>query len=151
MSAMAIPPGMEMSPHATAITTPAQNLQTTPPVRPSFGRAQAEVLTTEPSLTPRPQLPATKHPSTPPQMVAHLFLVLMGVSVRLDQIKREGIRGLTGEVVRAARAAGKPYKLVCRAQRTAMGVAASVGPEQLALSDPLAWVAGTSSVVYFET
>ena len=32
-----------------------------------------------------------------------------------------------------------------------MGVAASVGPEQLALSDPLTWVAGTSSVVYFET
>ena len=83
--------------------------------------------------------------------VAALVIVLMGVPVRLDQIKREGIRGLTGEVVRAARAAGKPYKLVCRAQRTAKGVAASVGPEQLALRDPLAWVAGTSSVVYFET
>jgi homoserine dehydrogenase len=83
--------------------------------------------------------------------VAALVTVLMGVPIRLDQIKRDGIRKLTGEVVRAARAAGKPYKLVCRAQRASQGVAASVGPEQLPFSDPLAWVAGTSSVVYFET
>src|SRR5437867_4110774 len=83
--------------------------------------------------------------------VAALVTVLMGVPIRLDQIKREGIGGLTAEVVRAARAAGKPYKLVCRAQRTAEGVTASVAPEQLPLSDPLSWVAGTSSVVYFET
>jgi homoserine dehydrogenase len=83
--------------------------------------------------------------------VAALVTVLMGVPIRLGQIKREGIGGLSGEVVRTARAAGKPYKLVCRAQRTKEGVAASVRPEQLTLSDPLAWVAGTSSVVYFET
>jgi homoserine dehydrogenase len=83
--------------------------------------------------------------------VAALVTVLMGVPIRLEQIKREGISKLTGDVVRAARAAGKPYKLVCRAQRTGEGVAASVAPEQLPLSDPLAWVAGTSSVVYFET
>ena len=83
--------------------------------------------------------------------VAALVTVLMGVPIRLDQIKREGIGGLTGEAVRAAREAGKPYKLVCRAQRTGESVAASVAPEQLPLNDPLAWVAGTSSVVYFET
>jgi homoserine dehydrogenase len=28
---------------------------------------------------------------------------------------------------------------------------ARVAPERLPLSDPLAWVAGTSSIVYFET
>jgi homoserine dehydrogenase len=83
--------------------------------------------------------------------VAALVMVLMGVPIRLDQIKREGIGRLTGEAVRAARAAGKSYKLVCRAERIKDRVAASVGPEQLPLSDPLAWVAGTSSVVYFET
>ena len=83
--------------------------------------------------------------------VAALVTVLMGVPIRLDEIKREGIGGLSGEVVRAARAAGKPYKLLCRAQRTNQGVVASVRPEQLLLADPLAWVAGTSSVVYFET
>lgn len=83
--------------------------------------------------------------------VAALVTVLMGVPIRLDQIKREGIGRLTGNVVRTARAAGNPYKLVCRAQRAGEGVAANVAPEQLQLADPLAWVAGTSSVVYFET
>ena len=83
--------------------------------------------------------------------VAALIRVLMGVPVRLDEIQREGIGRLSGEAVRAARSGGQPYKLVCRAQRTDRGVTASVRPEQVPLSDPLAWVAGTSSIVYFET
>jgi homoserine dehydrogenase len=83
--------------------------------------------------------------------VAALVRVLMKVPMRLDDIHREGIGKLTGEVVRAARLEGKPFKLVCRARRTDRGVTASVGPEQIPLSDPLAWVAGTSSIVYFET
>ena len=83
--------------------------------------------------------------------VAALIRVLMGVPIRLEDIEREGIGKLTGEAVRAARVAGRPYKLVCRAQRCGPGVTASVRPEQVPLSDPLAWVAGTSSIVYFET
>ena len=83
--------------------------------------------------------------------VAALIRVLMGVPIRLDEIQREGIGKLSGEAVRAARAEGRPYKLVCRARRTGQGVTASVAPEQVPLSDPLAWVAGTSSIVYFET
>jgi homoserine dehydrogenase len=83
--------------------------------------------------------------------VAALVIVLMGEKIRLSDVQRHGIRQLTGEQVREARAAGTPYKLVCRAQRTLTGVAARVGPERLPLSDPLAGVAGTSSIVYFET
>jgi homoserine dehydrogenase len=83
--------------------------------------------------------------------VAALIRVLMGVPIRLEEIQREGIGKLSGEDVRAARADGRPYKLVCRAQRTDQGATASVRPEQVPLSDPLAWVAGTSSIVYFET
>ena len=83
--------------------------------------------------------------------VAALVRVLMGVPVRLDEIEREGVGKLSGETVRAARAAGKPYKLVCRARRDGPLVRASVRPEQVALSDPLAWVTGTSSIVCFET
>jgi homoserine dehydrogenase len=77
--------------------------------------------------------------------------VLMGEKIALDTIQREGIRGLSGEAVRAARESGHPYKLVCRAQRHGNGIRASVRPEQVPLSDPLAWVAGTSNIVYFET
>ena len=83
--------------------------------------------------------------------VAALVTVLMGKSIALGEIERSGIRGMTGEQVRAARAEGRPYKLVCRARRDGDGVRASVRTEQVPLSDPMAWVAGTSSIVYFET
>jgi homoserine dehydrogenase len=83
--------------------------------------------------------------------VTALVVVLMGEKLRPADVQREGIGKLTGEEVRAARAAGTPYKLVCSARRTGSGIVARVGPERLPLSDPLAWVAGTSSIVYFET
>ena len=83
--------------------------------------------------------------------VAALVTVLMGVRISLNEIDRTGIGGLSGEAVRAARAEGKPYKLVCRAHREGSSVKASVRPEQVPLGDPMAWVAGTSSIVYFET
>jgi len=75
----------------------------------------------------------------------------MDVPVELNRIERQGIRELSGETVRAARAAGRPYKLVCRATRDGKTLVASVRPEQVPLSDALAQVSGTSSVVYFET
>ncbi len=82
---------------------------------------------------------------------AALITVLMDVPVRLEEIKREGIRGMSGEAVRAARKEGRPYKLVCRAKKTDSGVTASVRPEQIPLTDPMAQIAGTSSYIYFET
>ena len=83
--------------------------------------------------------------------VAALVRVLMGIPIQLDSIRREGIGKLSSEVVRQARAATRPYKLVCRARREGSQVAASVMPEQVPLSDPLAGVQGTSSIVCFET
>jgi homoserine dehydrogenase len=83
--------------------------------------------------------------------VAVLVNVIMGVRLPPQKVKREGIRGLTAEAVRSARCAGTPYKLMCRAQRTESGVSASVRPEQIPLTDAMALVGGTSSVVQFET
>lgn len=83
--------------------------------------------------------------------VAALVIVIMGEKLKLCDVQRKGITHLTGEQVCAARAADTPYKLVCRARRTSHGIEAKVAPECLPLSDPLAWVAGTSSIVYFET
>ena len=83
--------------------------------------------------------------------VAALVIVLMGEKIPLANVQREGIARLTGEQVRAARAEGTPYKLVCSARRTSSGVTARVAPERVPQTDPLAWVAGTSSIVYFET
>ncbi|MGD0791130.1 MAG: homoserine dehydrogenase [Terriglobales bacterium] len=83
--------------------------------------------------------------------VAALVNVIMGVRLPPQKVEREGIRRLTGEVVRSARNAGAPYKLLCRAQRNESGVSASVRPEQIPLTDPMALVGGTSSIIQFET
>jgi len=83
--------------------------------------------------------------------VSALATVLMGIPLKPQDIEREGIRGLTGEAVRAARNAGNPYKLVCRAEREGNRVRAAIRPEQVPVTDPLASVSGTSSLVHFET
>lgn len=82
---------------------------------------------------------------------AALINVLMGVPIRVEQIQREGIRDLTPNAVRNARRDGWPFKLVCRARRTANGVEASVGPEKILSTQPMARISGTSSYIYFET
>lgn len=82
--------------------------------------------------------------------VAALTIVLMGVPVRLDQIRRTGIRELSEEKIRSVRAAGMRYKLVCRAERRGDSADCSVQPELLLISDPLANLEGTSSAIRFD-
>jgi homoserine dehydrogenase len=82
---------------------------------------------------------------------AALITVLMDIPIRLEEIKRGGIRSLSAEAVRSAKKEARPYKLVCRAQKTEKGIAATVRPEQVPLTDPMAQIAGTSSYIYFET
>jgi homoserine dehydrogenase len=83
--------------------------------------------------------------------VAALVIVLMNAPIKLDEIERVGIRTVSPEQVCAARARGMRYKLICRAERTADGVRASVRPEQLPMSDPLALLEGTTSALRFDT
>jgi homoserine dehydrogenase len=83
--------------------------------------------------------------------VAALVNVIMDVPLLPHNVERESIRRLTAEGVRAARSEGRPYKLVCRAQREGQDVQAHVRPEQLPLTDPMALVSGTSSIIRFET
>ncbi len=87
----------------------------------------------------------------PAVKVAALVIVLMDIPIKLDEIERVGIRSVSTEQVRAARAAGMRYKLICRAERTSAGVRASVRPEQLPPSDPLALLEGTTSALRFDT
>jgi homoserine dehydrogenase len=83
--------------------------------------------------------------------VAALVNVVMDFPLAPTDVERQGVRELSTKNVQRARAEGRPYKLVCRAQRTADGVRASVGPEQLPLSDPMALAEGTSSIIHFST
>jgi homoserine dehydrogenase len=82
---------------------------------------------------------------------AALITVLMDAPIKLEEIEREGIRNLSSESVRTAKKEGRPYKLVCRAIKNEKGIAATVRPEQVPLTDPMAQIAGTSSYIYFET
>jgi homoserine dehydrogenase len=84
--------------------------------------------------------------------VAALVIVLMDVPIKLDEIERIGIRAVSPDQVRAARASGMRYKLICRAERAGTaGVRASVRPEPLPMSDPLALLEGTTSAIRFDT
>jgi homoserine dehydrogenase len=82
---------------------------------------------------------------------AALITVLMDTPIRLDQIEREGIRELTPQAARNAKRDGWPFKLVCRARRTESGIEASVKPEKILSTQPMAKISGTSSYIYFET
>jgi homoserine dehydrogenase len=84
--------------------------------------------------------------------VCALAKVLMKFPLRPSDVARQGIRNLSTERLQAARAEGKPYKLVARAKLAENGSSlnASVKPEQVVFSDPLANVRGTSLAVHFE-
>jgi len=82
---------------------------------------------------------------------AALINVLMDFPISLDQIQRDGIRGLTPQAVRTARRDGWAFKLVCRARRVGNEVQASVQPEKVQSTQPMAKIAGTSSYLYLET
>lgn len=83
--------------------------------------------------------------------VCALANVLLNIPLKPDDVNREGIRELSPGKVQAARAEGKPFKLVARGRLTENGkLAATVRPEQIALSDPLGSVRGTSLAVHFE-
>jgi homoserine dehydrogenase len=83
--------------------------------------------------------------------VCALANVLMNVPLKPAEVNREGIRELTHRKVQAARAEGKPFKLMARAKLTGDGkVAATVRPEQILASDPLGNVRGTSLAIHFE-
>ena len=83
--------------------------------------------------------------------VCALANVLLNLSLKPGDVSREGIRGLNPGKVQAARGDGKPFKLVARGRLGENGsFAATVRPEQIALSDPLANVRGTSLAVHFE-
>jgi homoserine dehydrogenase len=83
--------------------------------------------------------------------VCALATVLMKTPLKPDDVRREGIRDLDARTIRMARADGRPFKLVSRARLEPDGsVSASVRPEQLSVTDPLASVRGTSLAAHFE-
>lgn len=83
--------------------------------------------------------------------VAALSTALMGVPLLPQQVARQGIRGITPQMLAQARSEGKRWKLVCRCRRDGTGVQAQVQPELVSPDSPLYSINGTSSYVQFET
>jgi len=83
--------------------------------------------------------------------VCALSTVIMGIPLKPDQIEREGIRSITPQMLREAKAAGERWKLVCNAHREIDKVTASVKLQRVGPNSPLFSINGTSSFVQFET
>lgn len=84
--------------------------------------------------------------------IVGLTTVLMGGNLKLEDVRRQGIRGIGTEQLRAANASSEVWRLVSRARYEPDGaITASVAPERLQVSDPLATVRGTSLLISFET
>ena len=83
--------------------------------------------------------------------VCALSRVILKASLLPREVLRESIRGLTAAAAQSARAEGKPYKMVARAKVNDDGsITAWVRPEQIALTDPLGGIRGTSLAVHLE-
>ena len=83
--------------------------------------------------------------------VCAIARVILKTPLAPRAVRREGIRALNAATLQAARAEGKPYKLLTRAIVNADGsVTASVRPEQIGVTDPLGNVRGTSLAIHFE-
>ena len=76
---------------------------------------------------------------------------VMGVDIGVKDVDRTGITGISLEDVEAAKKEGKRWKLIGRVTREGAGVRASVRPEKVALTDPLAAVGGATNALTFET
>jgi homoserine dehydrogenase len=77
--------------------------------------------------------------------------VLLGGEIAPADVKRQGITALTGEQIQAARDKGFRYKLIAQARRKEQKVEASVAPQRLPITDPLAGVMGAQNALTFDT
>ncbi len=82
--------------------------------------------------------------------VVILANVLMNAPLRAEDVACRGISHLTMQDVMAAKAEGKRWKLIGRIKKDGDKVTASVGPEKVRWSDPLAGVMGAMNAITYE-
>ncbi len=84
--------------------------------------------------------------------ITALLNVLMDAGITPDKVARKGIEDITLGDIEAARGKGCVIKLICKGSRSADGtVKASVMPQEIPLTDMLASVNSTTSVVSVTT
>src|SRR5260221_8459991 len=78
--------------------------------------------------------------------------IVLGRQLMLGDVSCTGITHITPEDIEAARISGERWKLIAQATINPQGmITASVKPERLPLSDPLAGVSGVINAVTYET
>lgn len=82
--------------------------------------------------------------------VVILANVVMNVPLTLGEVACRGISQLTSADIQQAQAKGKRWKLIGRLKKEGAKVSASVQPEALPLSDPLASVMGATNAITYE-
>jgi len=83
--------------------------------------------------------------------VAILANVVMGVNMPIDQVTCKGITGITPQDIKEAQAKDCRWKLIGSVEKTDSGVLASVQPEMVPLTHPLAGVMGATNALTFKT
>jgi homoserine dehydrogenase len=83
--------------------------------------------------------------------VAILSVLLMGTPLKLKQVDRTGITGITSADIAQAQAEGQRWKLIASLEKRPEGVVASVKPVSLPLSHPLASVGGATNAITYTT
>ena len=84
--------------------------------------------------------------------ITALLNVLMDAEITPDKVERKGIEDITLADIEAARSKGCVIKLICKGSRGADGsIKASVMPQEIPLTDMLASVNSTTSVVSVTT
>lgn len=76
---------------------------------------------------------------------------VMGTDISVKDVDRTGITGIKLEDIEAAKKEGKRWKLIGKVTRDGKNIRASVKPEKVDLTDPLASVGGATNALTFVT
>ncbi len=83
--------------------------------------------------------------------VTILARLIFGAPLSLDQVDRTGISALTPTDVQSAAASGQVWKLIGALERNNGQISASVRPQKLPLTHPLARVSGATNAITYTT
>jgi len=75
----------------------------------------------------------------------------LNANLKLGDVKRTGISGLTVDDIQTACAAGKTWRLIARISQGENGWKAKVGPEKVNRADPEGSLTGPENLLIFDT
>ncbi|WP_404332786.1 homoserine dehydrogenase [Mesobacillus maritimus] len=75
---------------------------------------------------------------------------VMNTPLKVEEVSCTGISGITLEDIQEAKAEGKRWKLLATAYKEGGKVTASISPEKVELTDPLASISGPTNAISYE-